>query len=105
MIIIWYDQNNNTNIAHLRGWGYMMSYVAEVYRNFESGGYWGVSDFFRHIRISDKCREEGRLWNAAVITHYTPVTLASIETYVDPNGYNRRVSTHQAFQSRMLTDI
>jgi hypothetical protein len=83
--------------AHLNPWAYVMSGVAEVYRNFETGGYWGVADFFRHISVSDKCREEGGLWNAAVITHYQPGSLAALQSYVDPSGYTRRVCHFLAY--------
>jgi hypothetical protein len=69
-----------------------MSGVGEVYRNFEAGGYWGVADFFRHIGISDRCVEEGGKWKAAVITHYRPGLVANTQTYVGPDGYQRRAS-------------
>jgi hypothetical protein len=82
----------NTAPADLSLWGYKMSDVGEVYRNFASGGYWGVADFFRAIGYSDKCREEGGLWNAQVITHFTPGALVSDQKYQDPNGHFRRVS-------------
>jgi hypothetical protein len=49
-----------------------MSNVDYVYRNLNAGGYWGITDFLRHIGISDSCREEGGLWNAAAITHFIP---------------------------------
>jgi hypothetical protein len=75
-----------------------MSGVDYVYRNFNTGGYWGVADFLNHIGVSDRCREEGGLWNAAVITHYRPGGPGSIptdrQTYVGPDNYVRRVSCH-----------
>jgi hypothetical protein len=42
------------------------------YRNFATGGYWGIADFLTHIGVNNRCREEGGSWNAAVIMHYTP---------------------------------
>jgi hypothetical protein len=86
----------NTLAGHLNMWGYLLSGVAEAYRNFETGGYWGVADFFRHLGISDKCVEEGGLWRNTVITHYKPRVLkqdppTSAQTYVGPDGHVRRV--------------
>jgi hypothetical protein len=80
----------------------MMSGVDYVYRNFETGGYWGVADLFRHFGVSDRCRDEGGLWNAAVITHYRPGRPdvdppTSEQTYVGPDNYVRRVS-YQPFR-------
>jgi hypothetical protein len=69
-----------------------MSNVGEAYRNFASGGYWGVADFFRAIGYSEKYRKEGGLWNAQLISHFTPGTLVVGQQYQDPNGYWRRVS-------------
>jgi hypothetical protein len=75
-----------------------MSGVGIEYRNLDTGGYWGVAEMLRQLGLSDKCREEGGLWNAAVITHYRPGVPgpgnppAQMQTYVGPDGYVRRVS-------------
>ncbi|KAF2832785.1 hypothetical protein CC86DRAFT_399450 [Ophiobolus disseminans] len=77
--------------------GYIMPGVDQAYRDFSTGGFWGVADFFRHIGISDRCREEGGKWFAAVITHYRlgmPGTVPAKheQTYPGPDGHIRRVS-------------
>lgn len=74
-----------------------MSGADWAYRNFETGGYWGVADLFRHLGIPDKCREEGGKWSAAVITHYQLGMPDSVppqqeQTYCGPDGHTRRVS-------------
>ncbi|KAH3918091.1 hypothetical protein HBH56_031810 [Parastagonospora nodorum] len=79
-------------LAHLYSWAYVISSVGEVYRSLGPGGYWGVSDFFRHISISDKCVEEGGKWIAAVITHYQQGTLVDGQRYTSPNGEVKRAS-------------
>ncbi|KAH5158172.1 hypothetical protein HBH69_074870 [Parastagonospora nodorum] len=79
-------------LAHLYSWAYVISGVGEVYRSLGPGGYWGVSDFFRHISISDKCVEEGGKWIAAVITHYQQGTLVDGQRYTSPNGEVKRAS-------------
>jgi hypothetical protein len=94
------NQLANAVIGHLSSWGYLISRVPEAYRNFETGGYWGIADFFRHIRISDKCVEEGGQWRATVITHYKPRLVeqdlpTAVQTYVGPDGHARRVRIHK----------
>jgi hypothetical protein len=74
--------------------------VSEVYCNFESCEYLGVANFFRHISMSDKCDEEGGSWNAAVNTHYTPITLGSGQKYEELNGYMRKISIERTMSLR-----
>ncbi|KAH7080600.1 hypothetical protein BKA63DRAFT_591219 [Paraphoma chrysanthemicola] len=81
---------------HLPQWGYTLSSVNMDYRNLDTGGYWGIADFLRHLSISDKCREEGGLWTAATITHYRPGVPGpnnpptQMQTYIEPDGQSRR---------------
>ncbi|KAH7096056.1 hypothetical protein FB567DRAFT_602176 [Paraphoma chrysanthemicola] len=83
---------------HLPQWGYTLSGVNMDYRNLDTGGYWGIADFLRHLSISDKCREEGGLWTAATITHYRPGVPGpnnpptQMQTYVGPDGQSRRMT-------------
>jgi len=89
---------NEPYIGDLIPWGYVLSGVNQDYRNFAAGGYWGVADFLRHVGVSDRVREDGGQWSAAVITHYQlgmPGTVPpkQQQTYNGPDGYARRVSS------------
>jgi hypothetical protein len=84
----------------LARWGYSFAGVTPDYSNLETGGYWGVADLFRHMGISDRCEQDGGQWYAGSFTHYKPGPLGyapeppkNMQTYVDPDGYTRRVSS------------
>jgi len=66
-------------IENLADWGYVLSGVEYGYRNFATGGYWGVADLLQHTGVSSKCQEEGGQWSAAVITYCIAESAQPIE--------------------------
>ncbi|KAH8727694.1 hypothetical protein GQ44DRAFT_770251 [Phaeosphaeriaceae sp. PMI808] len=78
--------------GHTGSWGWEMAGVSHGYRNFNSGDYWGVGDFLKHIGFSDKCVEEGGTWNAIGFTHYEPGIPIEEQRYYDPLDYGRKAT-------------
>jgi hypothetical protein len=86
---------DHSHVDNLAPWGYQVIRVPPDYRNLEAGGNWGVTNFLRHIGVSDKFEEEQGLWKGVGIRHRTDMDprhpLAQGLTYQGPDGYSRRV--------------
>lgn len=90
---------------HLKPWGWNIYPVGgRDWCNWEKDGHWGLANFIRSKGISDKCVEDGGLWDIAVTLHGEEGDVEpEDQSYKGPDGRERRVSIHKRAVRELLS--